>query len=236
MGRGLRAISSGGERFEVRDARFLEANCHILHTQSGFVLLLFAGFGSLLAFLRNEAKVVDGFLAGRRHLAFFALGFDFQQRGIGFVEGAFVRGLVAQVEREFRIDALGEGGFETEFLQEDGAAGQPAGADHGFKQLGFEAAAGREFSLEARAEFGVFVGVFPGVDHEARGETVDDGVLGRGGFAGFRCGSSGFERVGDGGGILSGSLVWHFFSCEMTNAAEAMAGSRGVCLLNSFSG
>lgn len=167
MGRGLRAISSGGERFEVRDARFLEANCHVFHAQSGFVLLLFAGFGSFLAFLRNEAKAVDGLLASGRHLTFFALGFDFQQRGIGFVEGAFVRGLVAQVKREFRIDALREGGFKTEFLQEDGAAGQPTGADHGFQQLGFDGAGGRKFGLEACAEFSVFVGVFPGVDHEA---------------------------------------------------------------------
>src|ERR1700761_4368045 len=89
-------LSCGREILEVQNASFLEQDRDFPYAQSGFVLLLLACVGGLLAFLRNEAKLSGGLLARGGHFRFFAVGFDFDESGVGFVEGALVRGLIAE--------------------------------------------------------------------------------------------------------------------------------------------
>ena len=106
---------------------------------------------------------------------FFAEGLEFAH---GAVIGAFVGGLIAEVEGEGVVIECG--GFEQPVLEMDGSVHEPVMFGDGLDEAGFGGCFGFVFGGEGIEEALEFGGVFPGEKSKGTGEAVGSRVDGRG--------------------------------------------------------
>jgi hypothetical protein len=121
------------------------------------------------------------------------------------MEGALVRGLVAQIEGELAIvDHLAGGVVEAGFFEPHGAVAQPVVLGHGLDERFFGGSSRLVLFLEGGEEFEEFVLRF-GRQHPefaGWGEPVTEVVARGGGFPGFGFRAGGQLRIRPIGGDL----------------------------------